>query len=58
MSLNFPRKGTVLFVLLFLGYMFIRVDSTGLLITIFIITVVLAWFNRIARKIEKGEKVA
>ena len=53
--LNFPRKGTVLFVLLFLGYLFIRVGSTGLLITIFIITVVLAGFNRIARKIEKGE---
>jgi ABC-type multidrug transport system ATPase subunit len=53
--LQFQRKGSIFLVLLFLGYLQIRVGSPGLLIPVVVILLLIAWFRQIADKIVRGE---
>lgn len=52
--LNFPKRGTIWFVLIFLIYLQIRVETPGFTVTMVILILVLWKFAQIARKIEQG----
>jgi ABC-type multidrug transport system ATPase subunit len=53
--LHFRRQGTVALVLLFLGYLQLRQVTPWLVIPVLVLTLLIANFNRIARKIERGD---
>jgi multidrug efflux pump subunit AcrB/ABC-type multidrug transport system ATPase subunit len=53
--LNFPRRGTILFCLLFIGYLQLRIESPVVTIIAFVILLLIARLYKIGRKIERGE---